>query len=146
MQKPSLIKSLIAGAAGGALGASLAVGAMAVTGGLDLKATSYTSLLSILAAGSAACTAQALIYHKLPRNFVANAIVGLILFTAITWVVVFPQIGLAFSPKLAVVSVVANGLYSVFASFLLNQAIGLALPLVPMARRAEEFSDNPSGA
>lgn len=146
MQKPSLVKSVITGGAGGALGASLTLGAMGVLGGLDLANTSYSSLLLVLLAGSVACILQALIYHKFPRGFVANVIWAIILFTAATWVGVFPHMGLTFSLQLALISVVANSLYGVFVSFLLHQAIGLALPLVAMSRRAEEFSDHPTGS
>lgn len=115
-------------------------------GGISLDALGYAPLLTLLGVGAAVAIVLAFVYDKLPKNFIAQSVIATVAYTAATWIVAFPNIGIAFSQKLAIVSVVGSGLYGIMTSFVLHHAIGLALPLVPMARRAEEFSDDPASA
>ncbi len=137
----SPLRIVVTGIAAGLLGAGLNSSVVALMGG----DTSAQILLGRMGYGAAWGVLFCLVYPFLPRNFVAQVIAAATATTAVAWIIVMPAKGVPFSAAVAAQSVAANTAYGLMCMFVLHQA-HLALPMVNMDRRAEQFSDNPSGA
>lgn len=147
MPKPSFLKLIVVGAVAGLLGAGLQSAAIAlIDTGHAVEATTFLLLLSRLLSGAAIGIFWAFVYRFMPPVFWLEVVIVWALTTSISWLLVFVRESVVFNMSLLAHSLIGNLVFAVATAFTLHQSIFLALPLVPMGRRAEEFSDNPSGA
>lgn len=145
MTPSSPLRNVVVGFAAGLIGGALHQAAAALVDPAYLQTASWTVVLGKLQAGAVWGVAFAFLYRIIPGGYLSR-VVALALLTTIARFTVFADPAMAFTGSMLAKSLSLNTVFAVACVFVLRQAFELALPMAEMARRAEEFYDDPAGA